>query len=272
MFSVSYNGSNKKVLWQELWRHEFEEAVDKNPIVVVPTGSIEQHGPHCPADVDISIPFFIGISAAQQMDDFPVFVAPPVWWGLAHYNKGFPGTISLRAETYLHLLEDVCMSIWENGFKRIVILNGHGGNAAPNRMIRDMLSEQNVFPVAYNWWDSVEDMISKSSDSDSNIGHGGEWETSVQLFIREQLVSKPHIGADVPLMSPFDPETARFATFAERRRDTRDRTGIMGDAHVATREKGKAILALAIDRLVMLIREFHSLPIREYRGFGTYCP
>jgi creatinine amidohydrolase len=99
MFRVSYNGSNKKILLQELWRHELEEAVDRNPVIVVPTGSIEQHGPHCSADVDISIPFFIAVIAAQQMDDFPVFVAPPVWWGLAHYNKGFPGTISLRAET-----------------------------------------------------------------------------------------------------------------------------------------------------------------------------
>jgi creatinine amidohydrolase len=153
-----------------------------------------------------------------------------------------------------------------------VVLNGHGGNAAPNKVVRDILSEQNMFIITYNWWDSVEDMISKSGDSDSDVGHAGEWETSTQLFIREQLVSKPHIGADVPLTSPFDPETAGFATFAERRRDTRDRTGIMGDARVATKEKGKAILTLAIDRLVTLICEFRSLPIREYREFGTYCP
>jgi len=227
MFNVSYNGGNKKVLWQELWRHEFEEAVDKNPIVVVPTGSIEQHGPHCSADVEISIPFFIGVSEAQQVDDFPDFVASPVWWGLAHYNKGFPGTISLRAETYLHLLEDVCMSIWEDGFKRMVVLNGHGENAAPNRVIRDILSEQNVFIITYRWWDSVKNTI-KSGDSDSNVGDGGEWETSSQLFLREQLVSKLHIAGDVPLTSPFDPKTGQFATSAERRQDTRDRTRITG--------------------------------------------
>ena len=84
MFSVSYNRRNKKVLWQ----HEFEEAVDKKPIVVVPASSIEQHGPYCSADVDISIPFFIAVSAAQQVDDFPVFVAPPSVVGVGTLQQG----------------------------------------------------------------------------------------------------------------------------------------------------------------------------------------
>lgn len=272
MFEVSYRGEGRKILWQELWRHEFEQALSRSPIVIIPTGSIEQHGPHCPSDVDISIPFSIAVMAAQQVEQFPVLVAPPVWWGVAHYNKGFPGTISLRPGTYQHLLEDVCVSLWENGFQRIVLLNGHGGNAAPNRLVRDTLSEQGIFVIAYDWWASVADVIEDESDSDLDVGHGGEWETSAQLFLREQLISTQHISADVPLTAPFDAETSVFATFAERRRDTRDGTGIMGDARVATKGKGKAIVGIAVHRLISLVQQFHKLPIREYREFGSHCP
>jgi len=272
MFEVSWRGQGKKLLWQELWRYEFEEILPLDPIVIVPTGSIEQHGPHCPSDVDISIPFSIATMAAQRITAFPVLVAPPIWWGLAHYNKGFPGTISLRTETYLHLVEDICTSLWENGFKRIVLLNGHGGNAAPNRVVRDTLTERDIFVIAYSWWESVDDFITKNSDTDSDVGHGGEWETSVQLFLREHLISVPHIGADVPLTNPFDTQTSCFATFAERRRDTRNGTGIMGNARGGTKEKGKAIIDLAVDRLSSLAKQFRDEPIHRYREFGSHCP
>jgi len=107
MYKVSYDGTNRKILWQEMWRHELEEALKHEPVVVVPTGSVEQHGPHSPLDVDIVTPFYLAVRAAQRVDDFPVIVAPPVWSGFAHYNKGFVGTIALRAETYLHLLMDM---------------------------------------------------------------------------------------------------------------------------------------------------------------------
>ena len=89
MFKVSYDGENKKILWQEMWRHEFEDAVKHDPVVVVPTGSVEQHGPHCPVDVDIVDAFYISVEAAKRVADFPVIVSPPIWSGFAHYNMGF---------------------------------------------------------------------------------------------------------------------------------------------------------------------------------------
>jgi hypothetical protein len=71
MYKASYDGSNKKVLWQELWRHEFEAALAHDPVVILPTGSIEQHGPHCPMDVDIVGLFAIAVAAAQRVGAFP---------------------------------------------------------------------------------------------------------------------------------------------------------------------------------------------------------
>ncbi|MGI6209579.1 MAG: creatininase family protein [Anaerolineae bacterium] len=272
MFQFSYDGTNRKILWQEHWRHEFEEALRHDPVVIVPTGSVEQHGPHCPVDLDISISFYLAVHAAQAVTEFPVLVSPPLWFGLAHYNKGFPGTISLRPETYLHVLADVCRSIHENGFHRIVVVNGHGGNDAPNRVVRDTLSEEDIFLVAYSWWQSVEAEMAAWSEADAgSVGHGGEWETSVQLYLRRHLVDESRINAD-EFPNPFSPELRSFARFAERRRDTRDHTGTMGDATVASAEKGERIFRLAVERLAQVVREFHAQPVRHYREFGSHAP
>ena len=62
MYKISYDGTNKKVLWQELWRHEFLDALERDAVVIVPVGSVEQHGPHCPIDVDISAPFYMAVA------------------------------------------------------------------------------------------------------------------------------------------------------------------------------------------------------------------
>ncbi|HET9016646.1 MAG TPA: creatininase family protein, partial [Thermomicrobiaceae bacterium] len=78
----------RTVHWQELWRHELLEALAHDPVVIVPVGSVEQHGPHCPMDVDISHTQALAVETARAINDFPVIVAPPVWIGLTHYNMG----------------------------------------------------------------------------------------------------------------------------------------------------------------------------------------
>lgn len=277
MFNISYDGRNKKILWQEMWRHEFEGAAQRDPVVIVPTGSVEQHGPHSPMDVDIADSFYIAVEAAKRVNDFPVIVSPPVWSGFAHYNKGFAGTISLRMDTYRNLVLDICRSIHANGFKRIVLLNGHGGNHAPNITVKHQLSEENIFVLALSWWELVKDDMKRLATSDGDsVGHGGEWETSVQLYLRPQLVAKEMMVTDHDLTNPFSAEVQTFmpgwGAFAERRRDTEKRTGTMGDPLVATAEKGKAIVEAAAAKMEKLVREYHGLAVREYKEFGSYCP
>jgi creatinine amidohydrolase len=272
MFRDSYNGSNKKIFWQEMWRDEFEDALERDPVVIVPVGSIEQHGPHCPMDVDIVGPFYMAVEAAKRTEAFPVIVAPPVWSGFTHYNKGFAGTISLRIETFLNLLQDVCLSIHENGFKRMILVNGHGGNDAPVRVVRDTLAEHNCFVVGFSWWKMVEPEMLEWGDADEGaVGHGGEWETSVQLHLREHLIQKDLMNDDV-FLNPFSPEMKKFAGFSERRRDTRDVTGTMGSALSASAEKGGRVFELATTRLMQVAAEFHAQPVREYFELGSYCP
>ncbi len=272
MFNVSYDGSGKKVLWQEFWRHEFEEALAHDPVVIVPTGSVEQHGPHCPMDVDITGPFYMAVAAARRVEEFPVLVAPPVWSGFTHYNMGFPGTISLRLETYQALLADVLRSIYANGFPRTVVINGHGGNTAPNRAVTTQLGEENIFPITFSYWQAVRDEMAAWSEADNGqVGHGGEWETSLQLYLRPHLIDRSRMVADV-FPNPYSDALRSFAEYAERRRDTALHTGVMGNPLVASADKGERLFNAVVGKLIRLAREMHQAPVRQYKEFGSHCP
>jgi creatinine amidohydrolase len=278
MYIGSYDGSNKKIFFQEMWRHELEAAARQRPVAIVPVGSIEQHGPHCPPDVDVSIPFHLAVAAAQAIDDFPVLVAPPVSYGFTHFNMGFLGTLTLRLETFIELLCDVSRSLKANGFERIVLLNGHGGNVAPQRSASVKLSEEDVWALPLVYWDLAEDELRAWSETDDgSIGHGGEWETSLQLYLRPHLIDRSKILArDHPTgygwprgAGRFSPTLARYAQWPERRREAP--YGVVGDPRVGSAEKGERLFGVLEQRLIEVCREFHDQELRRYRQFGSSC-
>ena len=101
---------------------------------------------------------------------------------------GFPGTISLRLETFQSLLSDIFRSIHANGFERIVSVNGHGGNHAPCRALSWAIAEEDIFTLSFSWWDMGERELREWRATDEGVGHAGEWETSVQLHLRAHLI------------------------------------------------------------------------------------
>ena len=181
--------ARQALYWPNLRRAQFEEALRHRPVVVVPVGSIEQHGPHCPVDVDLSIPLQIALRASARTEAFPLVVAPEVPFGFTHYNHGFVGTITVALDTFQSVIRDVAQGIHANGFDRIIFLNGHGGNQHPMKAAVIDLSRFSIFALAINHWDLVEDLASWG-ESDQGIGHAGEWETSLQLHLRPELVDR----------------------------------------------------------------------------------
>ena len=259
-----------KVLWQEMLRHELLDAGARGAVVIVPVGSVEQHGPHLPLDVDISVPYHLAVRVAARCADLPVLVAPPVTFGVAHYKMGEPGTISLRLETFLALLCDLARSLWKNGFRRIILLNGHGGNIHPVGATAVKLSEEDVWTIPLTYWQMVPDELAAWSEADAgSIGHAGEWETSLQLALRPQLTDMSHAVGDMWDVR-FRPEVTAFARYPERRRVTA--TGVIGDATAASADKGARLLAVLDDRLEALCRDLHVTEPRVYREQGSHCP
>jgi creatinine amidohydrolase len=261
--------NGRKILWQELLRHDLLDAMERRAVVIVPVGSVEQHGPHCPSDVDISIPWHLAIETAAALDDVPVIVAPPVTYGFTHYNMGEIGTITLALETFIAVLCDVSRSIWANGFHRIILLNGHGGNEQATWNAAMKLAQEDVWPVALTYWTMVADELRDWGEADADIGHGGEWETSLQLALRPDLVDMSRAVKDEWRLT-FGPEVGRYARFPERRREMAH--GVMGDPLVASAEKGQRLFALLVERLSALCREYHAIEPPQYLEFGSHCP
>ncbi len=225
----------KKVLWEELRRWEVERALEADAIVIIPVGSTEQHGNHLPLDTDTSCCFTIAQRAAQAIDEFSILVLPPVWTGYSPHHMAYPGTISLRYHTFVELLTQVAASVHAHGFKKILFLNGHGGNSAIVAAMRAKLAEEEgASAVSYNYWDMPlvhEEMQAVSQSDKGFIGHAAEIETSLQLYLRPELVD---MGA---------------ASWVP---------GLWGDPSTATREKGERIFNAAVKALMKILRDYHS--------------
>ncbi|HSA79682.1 MAG TPA: creatininase family protein, partial [Geminicoccaceae bacterium] len=123
-------------------------------IVVVPVAAMEQHGPHLPVMVDSLLCSAVAERAARQVfAQRPVVVAPTVWSGLSEHHMPFGGTISLDFATFSALLGGICGSLQRHGFRRILLLNGHGGNDAALRVFVEQASPASTAVLAtVNYW------------------------------------------------------------------------------------------------------------------------
>ncbi|TML88960.1 MAG: creatininase family protein [Actinobacteria bacterium] len=241
------------LLWAELRRDEVAAARDAGAVVVIPVGAIEQHGPHLPLNTDISDAWAVATRLSASCDDPPVLVAPPVPWGVSHYHHVFPGTLSLTVESLSALLLDLCRSVATNGFTRIVLLNGHGGNAATIETVATRANVEgiDVFPITY-WHLVPETMAELAAHDGGHIGHAGEMETSLQLHLQPDLVDRAAL--EQPLGRPMEEVALVPGIYWPPRVREEAPDGVYGLAHEGTAEKGERLLAAVVERLTELLR------------------
>ena len=139
----------QEVLWNRMTAAELRRAADKGAIVLLPVASTEQHGPHLATGVDT----FLGGEVCRRTAELaakqkPVVVAPTVWMGLAEHHVAYGGTFSVSIATYHALLRDLCDAILRAGFKKIMIVNSHGGNSAALTALTTDLSRELRAPIA----------------------------------------------------------------------------------------------------------------------------
>jgi creatinine amidohydrolase len=256
----------EKLTWPEI-----NDAVELGMVCVVPCGAVEQHGPHLPLDVDIVCPQGIAFGAGRAIPD-KMLVLPPVWYGYTGHVMDFPGTINTNYTTFMEQVLDVTRSLAYHGFKKIVLLNGHGSNM-PNLdlVARRTNLETDAECLVAAWWNllTVDKQFLprwRQSKFPGGCAHACELETSLYLYLDGDNVRKDQIKSGVISFneenSPFnwvDLFAAGPATIISWT-SSYTPTGVLGEAELATAEKGKEAYEEAVKQLVRFVTWFKDRP------------
>jgi creatinine amidohydrolase len=243
-----------EVRWERLTAPELKALAARNALPVLPVGSLEQHGPHLPVWTDSHAAHALSVRAAEQATDLPAVVLPPLWLGLSEHHFPFGGTVSLDYATFHAVLRCVVRSLRADGFERLFIVNGHGGNIEPLAVsARELAHEFGIPVVATTWPQAAPQEIAGILTAQPGIQHACEGETSLWLAldpgqVRQNLVAEALSNVAAPATPPG---TSRFWSFEERA----PRTGVRGDPRAATAEKGERIIAAVTAGLVRMMRD-----------------
>ena len=157
MDDVDAGGVRGEHRYERLTWPEINEAVRQRKVVVLPVGSVEQHGHHLPLDVDVRLAGSV-CAAAGAASPEDMLVLPPVSYGYCHHVMDFPGTITVQPTTFVNLLLDITRSVAYHGFKRIVIVNGHGSNhPLVEQAGRQTNLQTDALCCTLSWWQLVAD-------------------------------------------------------------------------------------------------------------------
>jgi creatinine amidohydrolase len=232
-------------------------------VAVLPLGSMEQHGHHLPLLTDTMICSEIVRRAEAALGDAAMFL-PMLWAGASDHHLRFPGTVSVHNDTYTRMLEDILESLIGNGFRRIVLLNAHGGNSMPGsealyRVQMRHREERDLWLVLATWFALAAPQIAAIEALEQKcVTHACELETSMILYLRPELVRLEEArGAHKPFPSQFySQDSSRPSRVTVRRPfEHISETGALGHPELATAEKGKALFEVAIEQVVTCVRE-----------------
>lgn len=167
----------------------------ESSLLLLPLGATEQHGPHLPVGTDSILVEEVARRAADSLaGDVPVVLAPTLSFGSSAHHLPFGGTLSLETDTYYHVLMDLGRSAVASGFRRLFLLNGHGGNHELAQLAaRDLALTHPVDAAAGSWWAMAHDELVASGAWSAHPlpGHAGAFETSAILAQRPELVREP---------------------------------------------------------------------------------
>ncbi len=242
----------KSILYAELTNADIEKAIVDGYMAIVPMGCIENHGPHLPVDMDnyiLSTVLFRALKTANREHGVKGLLLPAVSFGQAAEHMQFAGTISLKAKTHLSLLSDILDSLIEHGFKRILVIQGCGGHflhsaalEAKKRAV-DSGKRVSVYVESSNYYE----IGKKHFGEDIQDFHAGEFETSLCLATRPELVSKDLI----PVV-----KKKRFVWESAWMMKEISETGVTGNPEKASAEVGKQIWDDLVAHWVVRLRYF----------------
>jgi creatinine amidohydrolase len=230
-----------KLLAEMSWE-EVKEYLGNDNRVVLPLGATEQHGRHLGLGTDFIEAEAIALGIGEATD---IAIAPTLNYGMSLALMGFPGTLSLRPTTLIAVLDDLFRALYRHGFRRVLVVNGHGGNTpALSSAVQTVTQDLNGLRVkSFEWWTDAEsyqvvtDMLGKQVGS-----HASPGETAFMLAVHPRAVKLERLsGRDAPVVPSREMTTVQ--TFAQKYPD-----GIMGlDPRQATRQAGEALLKKSVE-------------------------
>jgi creatinine amidohydrolase len=260
-------------LYEKMTWHDIDRAAADGRLVLVPAGTLEDHGAHLPVDTDVVLANGVCRAAAERIPDELVLL-PPITHGFSPHHIDFPGTITIGWKTFIDYVADITRSLIHHGFRKILIVNGHGSN----RPVLDLAARLTVVEHPYahcgavSWWEltRVREVFAQVRESDW-VAHACELETSAYLALEPDHVDMSLAERDVTFeksahfwsdLVGAPPAGYRNPVALTEYWSTVTRAGVKGDPTVATAAKGTELLRAAADELVDIIREFKARPIR----------
>ena len=239
------------------------EQADKTKVVVVPLGSMEQHGHHSPLLTDTYLVTAVAERVEQKLRDQTYFL-PTLWLGASDHHLDLPGTTSVPNHVYTLIIKNIVRSIAKAGFQRIFFLNGHGGNVTPGTQAITELSTEsevynNLWMALASYWSVAAPVMAAESHGmqTKQLSHACEYETSMMLSLHGEIMRMDRVTASPPLVdSPFYHSENGGRVNVAKRMSTWTPTGAMGGPQHATAEKGESLLNAITTEVVSFLTDF----------------
>ncbi len=284
MAAVDAEAVRREHRYEHLTWPEINEAVAQEKVIVLPIGAVEQHGHHLPLDVDVKLATSVCLAAGVRAPE-RMLVMPPVSYGYCQHVMDFPGTINVSPTTFVNLLVDIATSAAYHGFRRILLLNGHGSNhPLVEQAGRQVTLRTDALCSTLSWWQLGAAFWNEEvrESGPGGCAHACELETSMYLHVDGDGVRKDRVKAALATyMTQVEggPEWQAAdltlgsgpATIVEWTSSTTE-TGAFGAPELATAEKGRRIFGHTVDRLVDLVAWFQERPTLPRHEHHTRTP
>ncbi len=254
--------------WEEMTSPEIDGLDRDRTVVLLPLGSVEQHSNHMPVGTDTLLAHAVALAAADRTGAAATVVLPPPWYGFSAHHTRFAGTVTLPVATLIDLAERIVDSVVAHGFRRLVIVNGHGGNGGAIDVMAAELGHRHYGRAriaALTYFQLAREEIAALRKSPAGgMGHAGEFETAMMMHLRADLVKADRAVTVYPDPGSAYLNTDLLASSAARTYlDFKDLspTGVLGDPSHATPEAGARYFAAVADALARFIDDFAGWPI-----------
>lgn len=267
--------SKRSYVYQDLSWPELRDRAADDPVIVLPVGTTEQHGPHLPLSTDYLTASAIAHRAVAQVQPHAlVMEAVPYSYNAHHMD--YPGTIDIDPHTIIDYITAIGTSVAHHNFQHIVLYNGHGSNVPFLDVAARLITNRtDALCAVVSWWSLLtpEDLAWRESPFPGGMAHGCEAETSLLLHVAPDLVAMDRAVRTIDEVQTsehiwWDLAGSSGVLFQEYfSRNTA--SGIQGDPTVATAEKGRQLADVATQRLVAFLGEFRRRVIRPRHDLHT---